>query len=94
MDKNVKQSHFSLYLQNRPLKYCLEGDNYTPSPQNCSGNRGLEGKISKGAKGLIAPISLEFMIEESHPCLSLSLGNAPLLGGERLNPKFLHSIYM
>ncbi len=51
MAKNVKQSYFSLCLQNRPLKYCLEVY-ILPSPQNCSGNRGPEGKIPKGAKGL------------------------------------------
>ena len=31
MAKKLKQSHFCFYLQNRPLKFCIE-DIYTPLP--------------------------------------------------------------
>ncbi len=50
MAKKLKQSHFSFYLQNRPLKFCPEV--HVPhSLKNCSGNRGPRAKIPKGAKG-------------------------------------------
>ena len=52
MAKKLKQSHFSFYLQNRPLKFCPEG-HVPPSLKNSSGNRGLRAKIAIGANGLI-----------------------------------------
>ncbi len=51
MDQNVKQCHFSLYLQNRPLKYCLEVD-IPPSPQKIALGIGVQkGKFPKELKG-------------------------------------------
>ena len=48
MAKKLKQSHFSFYLKNRPLKFCPEV-HVPPSLRNSSGNRGLRAKIPKGA---------------------------------------------
>ncbi len=89
MAKKLKQSHFSFYRQNCPLKFHPEV--HVPlSLKDCSGNRGLRAQIPEGAKGLsqIFASSPSWSFPQDHKnCHVLQKMFCPTLYNNQLNKR-------